>query len=180
MIMNVMMDLETWGTAPGAALRSIGAVFFDPYGTTTGEEFYLNISEDSCLRLGLHKDPDTVLWWQNQSKEARQSLLHDPVPVEEVVIAFHEWFRKNKGMWIWSQGASFDVVLWEEVGRRLRNPAPWKFWDVRDTRTAYEMGRFDPRSIKRRGTYHNALDDAKHQAACVQAAYRRIQQVRSN
>ena len=28
---NVMLDLETWGTAPGSALRSIGAVMFDPH-----------------------------------------------------------------------------------------------------------------------------------------------------
>lgn len=174
---NVMLDLETWGLRPGAALRSIGAVQFDPYGTTTGDEFYLNIDDASCEKLDLHKEADTVQWWAKQSQEAKAALQVDPVPIEEVVIAFHEFFKRVRGMWIWSQGAAFDVVLWEYIAHRLKNPVPWKFWDVRDTRTAYEMARFDSRTIKRRGTYHNALDDAKHQVACVQAAYRRIKQV---
>jgi len=38
--MHVMFDLETWGTTPGSALRSIGAVEFDPMGKDIGRTFY--------------------------------------------------------------------------------------------------------------------------------------------
>ncbi len=59
---HLMLDLETWGTAPGSALRSIGAVFFDLDGKT-GETFYRNIDKQSCLDAGLKIDPATVSWW---------------------------------------------------------------------------------------------------------------------
>lgn len=176
-MLNVMLDLETWGTRPGAALRSIGAVMFDPYVEGTGAEFYMNIDRDSCLRLGLHVDPDTERWWQQQSIDAQKSLERDQKPIDLVTDNFHDWFRKNKGLWIWSQGSNFDVVLWEAMAHLLRKTVPWKFWNARDTRTAYEMGKLDTRGIKRRGTYHNALDDAKHQARCIQEAFRRIKHV---
>ena len=53
--------------------------------------------------------------------------------------------------------------------------APWKYWDVRDTRTIYELARFDLRSLKRsNGVHHNALDDAKHQVIGVQQSYSRL------
>lgn len=173
---NVMLDLETWGTRPGCAIRSVGAVTFDPYGTSTGDEFYLNIDDASCASAKLHKDPDTVRWWSQQSREAQDSLLRDPVPLRKVAVAFCGWWRKSRGIFLWGQGANFDGVLWEHALRAVDHAPPWRFYDTRDTRTAYDMGQFDSRTIKRRGTYHNALDDAKHQVACVQAAYRKVHQ----
>lgn len=174
---NVMLDLETWGTCPGCAIRSIGAVTFDPYGTSTGDEFYLNIEDGSCAVVGLTKDPSTVAWWnQPDKKEARASLLVDPVPLREVAIAFNAWWRKARGIFLWSQGANFDEVLWAAALRAVDHAPPWKFYDARDTRTAYDMAQFNSKTVKRAGTYHNALDDAKHQVACVQAAYRRVNQ----
>jgi len=178
---NVMIDLETWGTAPGSALRSVGATTFDPYGTVTGADFYLNIDEVSCLAAGLTKDPGTVMWWSDPKKrEANAQLLVDPVPLVEVVIAFNDWWRRQRAIFPWGQGAGFDPVLWECACRAVRQDVPWKFWDARDTRTCYDMAQFNTKTIKRIGTYHNALDDAKHQAACVQASYRRVQIVRGN
>ncbi len=82
-----------------------------------------------------------------------------------------DWWRKSKAVFVWGQGANFDPVLWEASLHLLGMRPPWKFWDVRCTRTAYDMGGFSPFSVKRVGTYHNALDDAKHQVTCVQRAY---------
>jgi hypothetical protein len=169
-----MLDLETWGTKPGSAIRSIGAVTFDPFGDGTVDEFYANISDESCAAANLTKDPSTIAWWARQSEAAQKSLLKDQQPIEKVVRDFRQWFIANKGLWVWSQGSNFDVVLWEAAHERVNVVVPWKFWDARDTRTAYEIGRLNTRTIKRAGTYHNALDDAKHQAKCVQLAYKRI------
>ena len=40
---HIMVDLETWGTAPGCDIRSIGAVVFDPVAGTLGATFYVNV-----------------------------------------------------------------------------------------------------------------------------------------
>jgi hypothetical protein len=169
---HVMLDLETFGTKPGSVLRSIGAVTFNLEGQI-GAEFYRNIDEASCIFRGLTKDPATVKWWSQQSPEAQAALLVDPRPLDDVVYAFHSWFRQHKGIKVWAQGSNFDPILWEAAAATGSgaNTVPWKFYNTRDTRTAYEIGNFDPASIPRAGTYHNALDDCKHQVKCVAAAF---------
>jgi hypothetical protein len=175
---NTMQDLETWGTAPGNALRSIGAVMFDPHSNEIGDEFYMNITDESCLKVGLTRDPDTVKWWgRSENVGAASVFAKDPIPLREVGEAFNAWWRKNRSIFVWSQGANFDQPLWEAAMRAVGLGVPWKFWDSRCTRTAYDMGGFNPRSIKRKGIHHYALDDAKHQTLCVQAAYANVRRV---
>lgn len=166
-----MLDLETWGTEPGCALRSIGAVAFDLDGQI-GADFYLNIDEQSCLSLGLTKDQSTVDWWAKQSPAAQAALLVEPHLLGSVVLAFHHWFRIQNGVFVWSHGGNFDEPIWVAAAAAVKERPPWKFWNARCTRTAYALAKFDPRSIARDGTYHNALDDARYQARCVQAAMR--------
>jgi hypothetical protein len=171
---NVMLDLETWGTSPGAAIRSIGAVMFDPISGEMGADFYTNVDDASCLKAGLMMDGSTVDWWSKQSQQARDSLLTDQVSIKDALLSFNKWVRDNRGMFVWSQGANFDEPIITAAMRAVNVPVPWKFWDVRDTRTAYDMARFSARSVKRTGTYHNALDDAHHQARCVILAYGKL------
>ena len=170
---QIMFDLETFGTRPGSVLRSIGAAVFDPDTGKVGDTFYANIDRASCEEAGLVVDPATEKWWSEQSREAQQALLVDCRPLIEVVNDFHTFFRKNGGVQIWCQGANFDAVLWEAACDRLwpsKRVLPWKFWNVRDTRTCYELAGFDDKSMPRSGTYHNALDDSLHQIACVSQA----------
>lgn len=164
-----MLDLETWGTKAGAALRSIGAVAFGLAGGL-GAEFYRNIDRQTCLDVGLVVDPATEKWWQGQNQAAQDALLVDCRPLDEVAREFSQWFRAQGGECVWSQGANFDGVLWEAASLAVGRSVPWRFYNTRDTRTVYDVCGFDARSLPRAGTYHNALDDAKHQARCIQAA----------
>jgi|SRR5690242_3575607 len=172
---DVMIDLETWGKRPGCALRSIGAVVFDPRGEELGDEFYVNVTRDSCEEIGLHVDPDTEAWWARQSSQAQDSLTVDPLPIRDAINKFCSFWRVRALSRPWSQGANFDQPILEEVMRLLDARVPWKFWDSRCTRTAYGMagmGKFDMPKFS--GTAHNALDDALHQARCVQLAHKKL------
>ena len=171
---HVMLDLETFGTRPGCVLRSIGMVMFDPEGDTLGAEFYMNLTEDDQLAAGCHKDPDTVAWWDRQSSQSQSQLLVDQKPFLHVAPLITSFIKGNRGKFVWSQGSNFDIVLLEHSMQVFGHKAPWLFYNTRDTRTAYNMSKFDTKSLRREGTYHNALDDAKHQARCVQASYRNI------
>lgn len=170
MNMHVMLDLETWGTRPGSALRSIGAVTFDPDAGIVGSTFYRNIDKASCLAFGLTIDADTIAWWEKQSKESIEALEVDQRSIVHVVNDFNTWFAQVGGKYIWCHGANFDEPLWTAACRALAWPVPWKFWDVRCTRTIFAMADFDTKSLPRDGMHHNALDDAIHQARCVQHA----------
>lgn len=171
---HIMLDLETYGTKAGCVLRSIGAVAFDlPGASPLGDRFYANLDTESQLAAGLTIDRDTERWWTQQSEAAQKALLVDQRPFPEVAREFHEWYGRVGGRTLWAQGSNFDPVLWEAACAAFKIPVPWKFWDTRDTRTAYDMGRFNTKIVARGGTYHNALDDAVHQATCVQMAYQR-------
>jgi len=171
---HVMLDLETWGTTPGSALRSIGAVSFE-FGGAVGDSFYRNIDEQSCLDRGLTVDPQTNAWWLRQPEQARAALLDNQQPLLKVVVEFHRWFLfEQDAQFVWSQGGNFDEPLWAAAARACGERLPWKFWDARCTRTIYHAAEFDPRSMKREGVHHNALDDALFQIACVQESYRRL------
>jgi hypothetical protein len=149
---------------------------FDPRGETLGAEFYANVERASCEEAGLHVDPGTEAWWRDQSREAREALTREPMNVADASLEFCGWFRRTGGIFVWSQGANFDEPIIQAVFHAVGHRAPWKFWDTRDTRTIYEAGGLNTKTIKRAGTHHDALADARHQALCVQRAYARIKQ----
>lgn len=165
---HCMLDLETWGTAPGSALRSIGAVVFDPATGKTGETFYRNITRESCEVAGLKVDPQTEKWWADQSEAARKALEPDQISLANALKLFSNWWGRVGGEYVWGHGAGFDPVLLECAFRALMLDAPWHFWNVRCCRTILALGNRRPK--RDGGTHHNALDDAIAQAVAVSAA----------
>lgn len=167
--MNVMLDLETLGTKPGCIILSIGAVTFN------GDyKFYRNINSNNCALYGLKAEQNTVEWWSNQTQQAKDSLTIDRVRLSEALNDFTKWFKDVKGQQIWCQGANFDVPVLEAAYDAVKFQIPWKFWNVRDTRTVYDITGFDPKTVQREGTYHNALDDCEHQIKCVKEALKNV------
>ena len=181
---HCMIDIETLGSQPGSVVVSIGAAMFEPLGEELGEEFYVNVDEESSKELGLTVDDSTLQWWGRQSEEARNALLHPPPkPCAVAFLEFREWFRAQKAEFAWGHGATFDVVLLERVFAKLPFAPPWRWWNARDTRTVFgqvkEIAKIRhgggwkdaiPR-LEREGTYHNALDDARYQVRQMQAAH---------
>ena len=105
---------------------------------------------------------------------AREAFDKEPaVSIWRAVQEFSMFFKKNLGKQIWGHGGNFDEPILTNVYNMLEMTAPWKFWDCRCTRTAYEDGWLDSRSIPREGTRHNALDDAGIRRPAFQAAYRK-------
>ena len=169
---DIMIDLETLATSPDAAILTIGAVRFDPFGRERDRpemtKFYAKVDIDSCHDLGLVTSDDTIAWWANQSKEAQEAAF-DPEgrqPIRQVFDDLYKfcWGAKR----VWSNGASFDVVICETVFRKLNKAIPWKFWEIRDVRTAFDLG-INPQRPPI--TAHHALEDAWNQAVGIQNVY---------
>ena len=68
---DIMIDLETLATSPDAAILTIGAVKFDPFGREKDDpkmdSFYVKVDLDSCDELGLVANDDTIAWWATQN-----------------------------------------------------------------------------------------------------------------
>ena len=169
---DVMIDLETLATSSDAAILTIGAVKFDPFGRELTDpemiSFYARIDLDSCDEINLVTNDDTIEWWAKQSAEAKYEAFENPdrQHIREVFDQLYKfcWGAKR----VWSNGAAFDVVICETVYKRLNKAIPWSFWQVRDVRTAFDLG-IDPKRPEI--TAHNALADAYQQAICVQNVY---------
>lgn len=175
MLNDVMIDLETLATSSDAAILTIGAVKFDPFGSELEnpdmQRFYVKVDLDSCDRLGLVTSNDTIEWWSKQSKEAQEEAfsMEGRIDIVDAVNQLYKfcWGAKR----VWSHGAGFDVVILETIYRKIQKAYPWQYWAVRDTRTLFDMG-IDakrPPVLK-----HHALEDAWNQAIGVQNVCREL------
>jgi hypothetical protein len=63
------------------------------------------------------------------------------------------------------------LVILDCYYRKLNKVPPWNFWQIRDTRTLFDLG-YDPEMPKE--GLHNALEDASRQAMGVQTIYRKL------
>jgi inhibitor of KinA sporulation pathway (predicted exonuclease) len=167
---NVMLDLETWGNSPNSVITSIGAVKFnlnpDNSGGNIIDEFYYRINPQSCVDEGLTMSVDTILWWMNQSHEARSEFQEPTTPLKKVLTYFTTWLSDTpKNIDIWGNGSDFDNVILANAYRACELELPWKFFNNRCFRTLKNIYPDVPSlGVSPAGVKHNALDDAKSQA----------------
>lgn len=184
---NVMLDLETMGSGSKAAIVSIGAVLFDPMTGETGAEFYQVVSLNSSAHYG-ELDPGTVIWWMQQSEEARAVFLDEnKTSLKAALESFSSWIEQNcdqneKGKpeaIVWGNGATFDNVIMGNAYKATRLRQPWAFFNDRDVRTIVDLGKQlrgidHKKTLELEGTAHNALDDAKFQVRYVSEIYKAL------
>jgi hypothetical protein len=157
---NIMVDLETMGNRGNAAIVSIGAVRFDKDGLH--EEFYKVVDLDSSVMAGMDIDVSTISWWLAQGPEA-QKIFSSSTPKTSLKAALTDFAAFIRtGAEVWGNGADFDNVILKSAYNAIGMTLPWKYWNNRCYRTM--KGLYKQVSLKRTGTHHNALDDAKTQA----------------
>jgi len=175
MLSDLMIDLETLNTTPDAAILTIGAVRFDPFGEELVDQsmqsFYVKVDLDSCDGIGLTISDDTLAWWGRQSADAQAEAFSDDnrVHINDAMSELHRFARGAKR--VWSHGASFDTVICEHIFRKIQKAIPWDFWQVRCTRTLFDLGMSANRPPVLK---HHALEDAWNQAVGVQNICRQL------
>ncbi|EHB1737679.1 exonuclease, partial [Escherichia coli] len=175
---HLMIDIETMGKNPNAAIISIGAIFFDPQTGDMGPEFSKTIDLDTADGV---IDRDVIKWWLKQSREAQSAILTDEIPLDDALLQLREFIAENSGEFfvqVWGNGANFDNVILRRSYERQGIPCPWHYHNDRDVRTIVELGKaidFDARTaIPFEGERHNALDDARYQAKYVSAIWQKL------
>lgn len=166
---EIMLDLETLDTRPGAVILSIGAVLFDPQSEELGAELHTVISRPHSEALGLTVSADTEAWWAKQSEQAKETLrmASSPEAVEPRVACeqFNTLVKMAAGgaskARIWGNGSDFDNVLLIALFEAAGVKPAWRYYNHRCFRTLKSLRQIE---LVREGTYHNALDDAKTQA----------------
>jgi DNA polymerase III epsilon subunit-like protein len=183
MAMDVMIDLETCGTGPDAAIMQIGAVFFEPRSggrILNDKSFneYLDPHENASY------DVATQEWWAEQSLVARTRIVAGigkakkaGITEADVLEKLTHWPGEVFGIsWegidaVWAMPAHFDLPILKSAYRRagIQEP-PWQRRSVRCAATVFALNGNWPTVDKTGLVAHDALDDAVVQAMMVQKA----------
>lgn len=158
-----MTDIETLGNSSCSVIIAIGAVKFTIPGGVT-DRFYTTVSAKSCVDAGLKMDADTVLWWMQQSQEARAQFKEANQPsLYDALRKFTAWIGDAPPKGVWGNGVAFDNVILDNAYKALKLERPWPFWAdmcYRTIKNLYPNIKMD-RIV---GVHHNALSDAENQA----------------
>jgi len=162
---RVMLDLETLGTEPGAAIVSIGAVTFDLNGVYS-DHYHRQIDLESCENYGLKIDVETLKWWFEQPTLSNDELLNG-AGLGLALNDFKAWYPDDT-IEIWAKSPAFDCGILDEAMQRVGIDKPWDYWETRDVRTIQAISCIDDQVTRDEDlTEHDALDDAIHQAEVV-------------
>lgn len=171
MTKSLMLDLETLAVSSRSVILTLGAVHFDPFSNKLGDTLYMRVDLDDQDKLNREIDPNTIEWWSKQDSSIMEEAFspENRVPLAEAVDRFHKfsWGCKT----YWSHGSVFDLMIMEDVYRQVGKGIPWNFWQIRDTRTIFDLG-VDPEMPTE--SKHDALQDAIRQAVGVQNVYRKL------
>lgn len=166
---NIMVDIETIGSAPSGIIVSIAAVKFN-FHNDDCEKFIVNCDVSSSKKLGMLMDASTIQWWATQPKSARDAWMVNPQPITKALTDFKEFVGYNwKDAVFWANGSQFDFSILNWSFNATEIEPPWKYWNIRDARTAYSIFGLNLREFPRVGEYHNALDDCMTQIAALKS-----------
>jgi len=165
---SIMVDIETMGNRSSSAITSIAAVEFNDKGDTVST-FYELVDLQSSLDLGLTVDGSTIMWWLQQSEEARVEVTKPGKNLKEVLYLFRKYLEEvgTEETDIWANSPSFDLVIIDNAYKAIGQRKPWSYGGERDVRTVFRLAGLDKNSVPFEGTVHNAVDDCKHQIKMV-------------
>jgi exodeoxyribonuclease VIII len=171
MAKHLMVDMETMAVSPNAVVLSLGAVHFDPYGIGYTDSLYFRIDIDDQDALGREVDPNTITWWSSQDPAVMEEAFSpdNRIPLVDAIDQFHRFAWGCSAFW--SHGSTFDLVILENIYSQLNKPLPWNYWQLRDTRTLFDLS-LDPDMPQ--DSKHDALQDAIRQSVGVQNIYRKL------
>ena len=173
----VMVDLETMGNGPDAAICSIGAVKFDPDGSPDDDkEFYAHVDLQSSQQCGGSIDAATVMWWLGQSAQATTAITRqdDAVPIGLALLNFGLFYGVSDG--VWAAPAVFDIPILESAMRRMQpdrhsSTVPWTIRQIHCWSTVRRLLKI-PKAPNTEA--HHALADARAQVVAFRQGWHKL------
>lgn len=165
---DVMIDIETMGNSSNASMIQLAAVYFNRNTGELGQEFCVNIDENSCKALGFVSDQNTIDWWQEQDQNILNNIRSSSKPIMQAITEFHAFYKIGAhDVNVWSH-ATFDFVIvqnyLQKIGKYMNHRR------ARDIRTLVDLSQINLDLYDWSNKMHNALDDCKFQIKyCVDA-----------
>lgn len=167
---DLMIDIEAMGNTSNAVMIQLAGVFFDRKTGKLGDEFCMNINEDTCKAWKFECNESAVKWWESQNQEVLRSIRSSTVDVDHAIRCFHDFYRSGgNDVNVWSH-ATFDFVIVQNYLNRILENKYMNYKGARDIRTLVDLSGINLNSYDWSNKTHNALDDCKFQITyCVDA-----------
>lgn len=163
-----MIDIEGLGTGPDAAILTIAAQSFDPFGTGYYDrQYYARITLESQENRRIQDD--TLAWWATQPEAQAEAFAEDNrVPLDQALDELYRLAWQHD--YIWAQGPTYDINILEHAYKSYNKTQPWQFYRIRDSRTVLSLwpGRPVP------PTSHHALEDTRKQINILQQTFKHL------
>lgn len=181
---NLMLDIETLATVPGAVILSIAAVEFDIETGKTGREFFWKIDLKDSMANGFFIDPETLLWWLEQDPEVlKQNIKPDGMTkplrmvMEDIVHTFN--YTLDKDIQVWGNSNRFDLGILIPYIQKVTNTPIWKYSKERDVRTLVSLnpdikGEVVAQAKEDGADLHNPIVDCKVQIEYCTKIYKSL------
>lgn len=168
----IMIDIETLSTKVNAVVVSVAGIRFnlknkfseniDDYDT-----FYMRVDPKTCRQYNCVIDNDTMKWWKKQPIESQKEIFtpKNRHHIKTVLLELSKWFGKNPNTRVFANSPNFDISILDYLYDKCKLKSPWKYWNVRCTRTVYELGGVNMRNVTLQGgdSSHHALYDCLKQ-----------------
>ncbi len=191
---ELMIDLETLGTAESATIITMGACLFNPHVTNTYEALLpysinLRVDIEDAVRNSSGIDPNTIKWWFAQSDAAIKALIEGEVlNLKDALTTLWRWATSRTvgeahirllpvPERVWAKSPDFDCKLLQYACKRTGLIYPFRYFNQRCVRTAVDLAFPDGEASRptfKTGVHHDARDDAINQALMIQACYRQL------
>jgi hypothetical protein len=163
-----MIDIEGLGTGPDAAILTIAAQSFDPFGTGHYDRhYYARITLESQENRRIQDD--TLAWWATQPLAQAEAFADDNrIPLDQALDELYRLAWQHD--YIWAQGPTYDINILEHAYKSYNKTQPWQFYRIRDSRTVLSLwpGRPVP------PTSHHALEDTRKQIDILQQTLKHL------
>lgn len=177
-MLHISFDLETLGSNSKAPIVQIGAVCFNLEGKTSDQY-------ESKIALGkdfqkFQTDLSTIEWWIQQPNEVSAFVFDKDairVPLLVALQSFSDWVKQLPGQKkkLWSH-ATFDAPVLMNAYEVLGVKPSFHYRDFVDIRTLnFLTGHTAVVARENFGLHHDALADAKFQAAYIAEMLRKVQ-----
>lgn len=166
---SLMIDLEGLATGPDTTILTIAAQTFDPFGTGWYDKhYYARVTLESQENRAI--DNGTIAWWATQPDHAREEAFNeqDRIPLGQALDELAKFIWQSR--LIWSQGPTYDMNILEHAYKSYCKPLPWKYFQVRDSRTVFSLWPDQPIP----STSHHALEDCRRQIDMLQATLKHL------
>ena len=158
-----MIDIEGLGTGPDAAILTIAAQSFDPFGTGFYPErcYYARITLESQENRNIQQD--TIDWWATQPEAQAEAFMEEGrVSLDQALDSLYKLAWQHD--LIWAQGPTYDINILEHAYKSYGKVQPWQFYRIRDSRTLLSLWPDRPKPP----VSHHALEDCRRQIELVQ------------